>query len=99
MSEHSVVRQRLAALDAAIEAMRGWGTGDSAGPIGVWSDRLAVDATEHGESGEDERCWVTAAGLYGMLCGLRGDMEEYARLVEEQAAKYGPMEWESGHHP
>lgn len=98
MSEHSVVRQRLQALDDAIEALRGWGTGESGGPIGVWSDRISVDARDYAsmDDGEDG-CWVGAAGLYRMLRDLRKQMEPFARHVEEQAMSMGPATWSRCH--
>lgn len=95
MSEHSVVRQRLAALDAAIEALEGWGTGESGGPIGVWSDRMSVDAMKHGDSDEGEgRCWINAAGIYLALVDLRGQLVDFAATVERQAMENGAATWE-----
>jgi hypothetical protein len=96
MSEHSVMRRRLEAVNAAIEAMKGWGTGESAGPIDIYSNRLAVDAEEYeDEEAGVEGTWVNAAGLYQMLLALRGEVAEMAEHVEAFAAEHGPVTWEN----
>lgn len=95
MSEHAVMRRRLEALDEALEALRGWGTGESAGPIGVWSSELAVDAAPYATEGDASGVWLTAGALYQLLRDLRADVAEMAQAVEEHTAEHGAVEWEA----
>jgi hypothetical protein len=87
MSEHAVMRRRIDALDRALEALRDWGTGESAGPVGHYSNELAINAADHGESGDglNPGVWCSAHHLYAMIVELRAEVADMAIMVEREA--------------
>lgn len=86
VSDLTIARRRLEALEKVERILRDeWGNCDS-GPISVFSDCMAVDVSKHMVESGVGGCWLNAAGIYKAVRELRGDMEEMARHAEEYAA-------------
>lgn len=90
MSDHTVMRRRLAALDEAVALLtREWGETCEAGPVAHYSDQASAKLVD--EDGNE--AWATVALAAKALGEIRETVAEITRQAEADAARYGPMVW------
>ena len=97
MSEHTIVRRRIAALEEAIAIMeREWSETVGGGPISVYTDRCSVEVSKFDEDA-DEECWMCAGALVAAMRELLGDLTEMGRITEQFAMEHGAVGVELTH--
>ena len=94
MSDHSIVRRRIAALEEAIATIeREWSETSGAGPISAYTDRLAVDTAKFCEGSHEGAPWATVSDATRMLQALLGDLVAMGEHVERHTMEHGATEW------
>ena len=89
MSEITIVRRRLAAVEEAIAILeREWFLTMGGGPVSVYTERLSVKIPE--ECGDG---FLTMDDTVGILQDLLADLTVMAGYVENAAFANGSCEW------
>jgi len=93
MSEVTIVRRRLAALEEAIAVLkREWGETHANHPVPVWMLDMAVTLPTSAHQ-EDDRTLLTIGDLVECLDALRVNVAELAEHVETYALVHGIADW------